>query len=756
MFALLTLAPAPRLPHEYDLVHVKFNVKLDYKTESISGVVLNQVNTTKANANLVFDKGPMTIKKVTLDPKLPADISTKGNHVQVKLKKAPVGKTVKVSIEYSASPEAGLYFVPQSRAFPALTDVSYTQGEMEDTRYWLPTYDFPDDKATTEGIITVPKGFSVLSNGALKSATTKGDFTTFHWQQNKPMSTYLISVVTGRYTKIPDGKFKDIPVEIWAPAGTEGMAKAAFEGTDRIVALFSKLTGVDYPWAKYAQSFVPEFMFGGMENTSCTTQTINSLFPANSIETESADGLNAHELAHQWFGDLITCKDWSHIWVNEGWATLMPHFWTREQKGDDAYHLDRKSTYDGARWGAEQHPMVRNDYTIPMEMFDANAYPGGATRMFMLLHELGEEQFWKSCKRYLELMSYQNVTTEKFFDSWSKTSGKDLDSFRKTWFYTKGVPSYRVERNGKSVTVSQTNRSFKVPVEYIIADEEIVRRRGRITEQTEAFELEPGQVLVLDPGAWLLCDLSYPNYKTDDWKIAFKHADNAAQKARLLPALRSDQDFLIQEFARSSAPMQQHLVGYISNLPFLREQLSNGRDALKNSVLYRFRDTNAKSADDVKLIREVFDSTKSESTKNAAFDVLLALVNTEEIAELGWNTTTYDLQTQVSALNWYASKQPDKGREMALKAVKEFAPGPVRIAAISALGRVRDKEGSREVFNLLVQLAKGRPYAPFSAAVEALASYGDKAAIPVLESRRNHNLHFARNVIESALSRLNP
>jgi aminopeptidase N len=754
--SLVLLAPAVRPPHEYDLLNVKFDVRLDYKTESISGTVDNLLTTTKAKATLAFDKGPMKIESVTVTPKIPNSYKEKDGYIYVTLPKAAKGTKLTVSIKYKAVPEAGIYFVPQSRAFPALTDVAYTQGEMEDTRYWLPTYDFPDDKTTTEGIIRVPKDFSVLSNGRLVSSKIVGSESVWNWKQEKPMTTYLISVVAGRYTKVPDGKYKDIPVEIWAPAGTEGMATAAFAGTDKIVDLFSKLTGVDYPWAKYAQSMVPEFMFGGMENASCTTQTIGAIFPENSKGIESADGLNAHELAHQWFGDLITCRDWSHIWVNEGWATFMPHFFTREKQGQDAFHIDRMGTQSGAIYGAKMHPMVRNDYTVPMEMFDSNAYPGGASRMFMLFNLLGEQTFWKCCNRYLLDFGYKNVTTETFFESWSKTSGKNLDAFRKQWFYTKGVPNFVVERSGDTYKVSQRNKDFNVEVEYALFDGESLKRRGRLdlTETSEMTIDAPGQILILDPGAWTMCDLSYSGINSPElWKSAYLNADNAGQKIRLLPKLREDQKFLKAEYEKASPALKKVLLDYIEDTDFALKLTYDNDAGIANKALTRlyYKKTDAVIA----RLRDVIQFSANEAMKNTAYNVLLTTAGDESIAEMGWNMTTYDLGTRTAALNWYAQNNKDKAREISLKAVRDFAPGPVRMAAIRVLGQVKDKEGQREVFNLLVELAKARPYAPMDAAIGALATYGDKAAIPVIKSRQNHSLHFARNTIQSALARLN-
>ena len=748
--------PESRPPHHFDLLDVKLDVTLDFKAEAVSGTVSHKLVTTAKNAVLAFDKGPMTIQSVKVAGKGTFKTESTGKNVFVRCTGVPSGTPLTVSIKYSAAPEAGIYFVPAERAYPSKGSLAYTQGEMEDNRYWFPTYDFPNDKATAELIARVPKGMSVLSNGKLLGTKTVRNQAVWHWKQDQPMSTYLISLVAGDYVAIPDGSFKGKPVQIWAPKGAEDAARTAFQGTDKLLEIYSKLTGVDYPWAKYAQSVVPEFMFGGMENLSCTTQTIGAIFPANAAETSSARGLNAHELAHQWFGDLITTPTWAHIWVNEGWATFLPHFVTRQLDGDSAYHIERFGTYEGCKGAAKEHPMVRSDYTVPMEMFDSNAYPGGATRMFMLMRQLGEPKFWSSTKTYLGEFGRKNVTTEQFFASYERTSSAKLQDFRKQWFYTKGYPNFKVTKASNGFSVRQTAAGFDVDLEYVIMNNEIVTRRGVLggtSAEAVTVAVGAGETLVLDPGAWLLCDVSYPSdYKAADWERAWTLADNDAQRMRLID--RVSQDFRKAEFDRPrSGVLKGELLRRIQDDSFLLSVLETSKDAkLQLTALYGLS-ANKGSKNDA-LFEKLFQSIPNEEMKNAAFEKLLAVRNDVATAELGWSTTTWNLQTQTRALSWFAANDKDRARTMALKAVKEFAPGPVRMRAISVLGQVKDAAGSREVFNLLVSMAKGRPYAPMDQAINALADYGDKRAIPVIESRKNHSLHFARNTVEGALARL--
>ncbi len=754
----MLFSPAIRLPHQFDLLNVKFDVALDFKNESVSGTVINKLVTTEDDAVLAFDKGPMDIKSVVVSGAKNFVVKVTDNNVIVRLPGSKTGLPVSVTIRYSAAPEAGIYFVNAKRAYPATSDLAYSQGEMEDNRYWLPTYDYPDDKTTTEGTFRVPKGMNVLSNGTLMSKSDKGNQTAWNWKMDKAMSTYLISFVAGKYSVISDGEFKGKPVEIWTPVGVEDWGRAAFQGTDGLISIFSKITGVDYPWQKYAQAAVPEFIFGGMENASCTTQTINALFPPNSRGTESGEGLSAHELAHQWFGDLVTTPNWSHTWINEGWATFLPHFATRQRHGEDNYQIQRWGTYEGARFSAYNNPMIRYDYTIPMEMFDGNAYAGGATRMFMLMHQLGEAKFWECCKAYLEEYGHKNVTTEQFFACWEKNAKVDIMKFKKPWFYTKGVPKFKVTKENDAFKIEGENKAFdqEIDVEIQQLNGDGVLRKDTVTLYPNGNIRVGGkglETIIVDPGAWQLCDIEYPDYSDDQWVLAWKSAENAAQKMRLMDKItKSDQSLMnIWNWERSQ-PVKNQLIPHLKDTAVLNQLLTNKDEGIVRLAMNRLNSLKDPSIGQV--ADRIFRTTTNEAMKNNAYQILLELKNDQATADLGWKTTTYNLATKTAALNWYATNQPNNARKMALDAVVNYAPGPVRMTAISVLGRVKDEPGKREVFNTLIGLAKGRPYSAMSAAINALVEYGDKAAIPVIESRKNHSLHFGRNLVANALTRL--
>ena len=303
----------------------------------------------------------------------------------------------------------------------------------------------------------------------------------------------------------------------------------------------------------------------------------------------------------------------------------------------------------------------------------------------------------------------------------------------------------------------QETEGFTIPLEYVKISTSGVTSKGKMDlepKKAQIISAESAETILLDPGAWLMAAVAFPSYTDQEWQLAWNAAENAAGKMRILQSI-GDKPKLVQTLfkAEKSDHVRNQMISYLQDTDMLIElSKSSNRTEAFTATQNLYRPKNEKVG---ARMKEIFDTTKDESLKETAYSNLLAAKDDEATANLGWNTSTYSLRTKTAALNWYASKDASKARSMALEAVYKFAPGPVRMTAISVLGRVKDAEGSREVFNLLVKLAKGRPYAPMSAAIEALATYGDKAAIPVIESRKNHSLHFGRNTVESALARLN-
>ena len=253
-------------------------------------------------------------------------------------------------------------------AYPEKPLAIWTQGEAEDTHHWLPCYDYPNDRATTEMIITVARPLFVVSNGALVDTKENSDGTpTYHWKMDQPLSSYLISLAASEFVSFHD-RVGDLPVDYYVAKHVDEATARRFMGkTPAMIRFFGDKTGQPYPYGKYAQVCLPEFG-GGMENISATSMTDAALRDEIAALERDDDGLVAHELAHQWFGDLLTCKDWSHIWLNEGFASYFDPLFTEHDRGEDAFRLEMDGELKGYLGSDRMYrrPIVETRYKSPM------------------------------------------------------------------------------------------------------------------------------------------------------------------------------------------------------------------------------------------------------------------------------------------------------------------------------------------------------------------------------------------------------
>jgi len=337
-FVLKGTSPFYAPDRTFDTEHIKLELTLDISKESIEGVCETTLRAITGKAQeMTFDAADFRINKVRWNGR-PAKFDYKNNKLRVQAT-GPVkeGAKVVVSVAYKVvKPKLGVYFVKPSRAYPDKPTQVWTQGEDEYSRYWFPCHDAPHERTTTEVIVTVPKGFTAVSNGELVRTVQRNKGTTFHWAQKIPHATYLVTLTVGRFSVIED-KWKKTPVLYYCEKGREEETNRAFSKTPKMLEFFSSHIRTPYPYAKYAQIAVADFIYGGMENTSATTQTDSALLDERAAIDYTSDELVAHELAHQWFGDYLTCKDWSHAWLNESFATYFDALFKRHDKGQNEY-----------------------------------------------------------------------------------------------------------------------------------------------------------------------------------------------------------------------------------------------------------------------------------------------------------------------------------------------------------------------------------------------------------------------------------
>ena len=440
------------------------------------------------------------------------------------------GEQAKLTVTYEAEPKKGLYFrTPEMGYDPGDTHI-WTQGESIEARHWFPCFDAPNEFFTSTMTCRVPEAMVVLSNGRKVSDAVDADsgLRVVKWSQDKPHVNYLITLVAGHFKRLEE-KHGDLSMSFWTAPSDFANAANSFRDTKACMEFFEKEIGVPYPWAKYDQVCVQDFNWGGMENTSQTTLNASTLFSNETENIRSSQGLMAHELAHQWFGDLVTCKDWSHIWLNEGFATYYTHLFAGHKDGLDemryGLYRDRKSLTGRS---GDTTAMVNRKYNTPKEMFRKYgfmSYSKGSWVLHMLRSQLGPELFRKCVKTYLERHKHGNVVTEDLRSIIEEISGNSFDRFFDQYVFHAHHPelkiSYAWDEKTKlaKLSVKQEQKvdanvllfHVRLPVRFTV-DGQALDRSLHITKTAEDFYFRLAKapsIVRIDPDVTLLAKLSF-------------------------------------------------------------------------------------------------------------------------------------------------------------------------------------------------------------------------------------------------------
>lgn len=579
---------------EYRTRHIRVDLKVDPEAKTIAGSCSLKIETLRRDLQSIrFDASEMSISRVRLDG-TDSRFEHDGAVLNVKMAGGEPGAH-EVVVDYTAKPKHGVYFIHPDNAYPKKPVQVWTQSESEAARFWFPCNDQPDDKSTTETIITAPDGFEVISTGKLVSKTSAGGWSTFHWSESAPHSTYLNSFVVGKFAQTRD-EAEGVRLEYYVPEARREDTTRYFGQTPEMLKAFVEITAYRYPYEKYAQVAVHDFIYGGMENISATTLVDNRIPDARSEEDFAARysrpdrdhiELVSHELAHMWFGDLITLKDWSHAWLNEGFATYMEALYHERKYGKDEF---RQNMWFKAQTNFEEdatryrRAIVDNEYIYADDLFDSYAYEKAAWMLHQLRYRLGDELFFGGVREYVKRYAYRNVDTHDFMRTMEETTGVSLEAYFEQSFYRAGYPELEVEYSWdersrlaevairQTQTVDALTPIFQFPCDLVFyTTKGREARRVWVRSQQERYGLqlasEPS-IVELDPEGWLLK------------KVSFRKS-----RSMLIEQLRSSEDALSRkEAAEGLASFKEDMVIDALKEAALKEQYWSVRAEAARSI----------------------------------------------------------------------------------------------------------------------------------------------------------------------------
>lgn len=512
----------------YDALHYLIKIKLDLDAKTFEGETTVTLSSLRDGLDVcVLDAEEYTVTSVRSDYGTPLKFEQSDKDLRVFLPRpGKFGEIVTFTCVYSGcDPKIGLRFADETPDHPQLV---YSDSFPENVHHWFPCFDYPNDKVTNEIIATVKSGNKVAANGRLvEVAENKAAGTvTYHWAQDLPHSTYLVFFAAAPYVVVQD-RYGTLPVDYWVYPQDEEKALPTYGRTPRMIEFFNRTFGFDYPWQKYDQISVPSG--GGAESTSATAMTHRIMVDEKAAPDFPAIGIVSHELAHQWWGDLVTLRSWAHTWMNESFGTYSDYLYFRFERGDDegaVNLLGKLNAYLQEARTRYIRPIVSDRYDKPGDMFDSHTYPKGALVLHMLRRIVGDEAFFKTLRHFLHRYAFDAVDTHDFIRSVKTVTGQNLDWFFDQWLFKPGHPVFDIKsewdeaRKIVRLNIAQVQDFsrgvpvFRVPVAVKIVTAEAKHVHNvwiRDREEMLEFPAETKPLLVrFDDGNTLIKEVSFP------------------------------------------------------------------------------------------------------------------------------------------------------------------------------------------------------------------------------------------------------
>lgn len=770
-------------PDRYGQVtHIALDLVLDIPQQICTGTCTTHLNPIRNGiTSIMMDAVDMDITSVQVSGKV-EKYNYDGKQIIIQLSNETViGQAIDIVIAYQLDkPDRGLYFIYPTEHEPHKPTQVWTQGEDEDSRYWFPCFDYPGQLASSEIRVTVPSHFTAISNGELKSVQDQGDSKIYHWVQTEVHPTYLMTLAASDFSEIRD-EWNGKDITYYVEKGKEEAARLTMGKTPRMVEFYSQTYGYPYAYPKYAQVCVDDFIFGGMENTSTTLLTDRCLLDERAaIDNLRAETLVAHELAHQWFGDLVVIKHWSHAWIKEGAATYAEVLWLTHEYGEDLgryYWLGQAREYldeDSSRY---RRPLVTHVYREAIELYDRHIYEKGSCVYHMIRTELGDELFFKTIATFLKDHAHNTVETIDLLRAIEKTTGRNLTFLFDQYVYRGGHPDYKVnyswdnDSNLAKLSVTQTQVDdgktqglfdLKIPIAFTSNNTtQTFTVRIHQREQSFYFPLTSKPDFVsFDAGNHTLktveLDYALPELTAqlnqDPDCISRLHAAAAIAKKGNLEALKTLEKALSTEafwgvrleIVEAIATIKLDQTGAVL-IHALKDPEARVRRAVVTALAQQ---KTAAAYQAVKAIVEAGDpSYYTESSAIAALGTFAtsglpdAPEETEVLAILKSVLETRDGWNQVVRSGAISALSRMKTSIAALELLQTYTqpkvPQALRLSAIRALGTISTGQAAtqlEQILNRLRELSRDRFFLTQVAIISALGQMETTKAIPLLSS----------------------
>lgn len=543
----------------YDVQHIKIEIGVNIWEKKISGNVSTTiVPLTDEFSSFEVDAVGMNIFVVSVEGKS-SKYEYENNKIKIYLDKLyKKTDTIYYSISYMVNnPEKGLYFISPTTTFPNKRYEVWSQGEGEDNRYWFPCYDYPNDMATTEMIVTVDYKYQTISNGVLKSRKENHNETsTWHWVNDKPHVSYLVMLGIGNWDVIEDS-WEGIPVLSYVPPGKKEWGERSYRKTTDILKFFSEYIGYKYPWGKFSQVAVQDFIYGGMENTGAVVLFEGSVYDEKTEPDYNATNLVAHELAHQWWGDVVTCQNWNEIWLNESFATYFQCLYTEHNLGKDEFDYN---IFRNGNDAIKADSTTARKQIYNREGLTVNTYDKGSVVLNMLRNLVGDEKFRKTMNIYITKNAHKPVVTKNLVNALYEAMDNpltdrmppDMTWFFEEWIYKAGQPeieaSYSYNEDTKELVlktrqVQRPDSSSEFRTEFpvqVITENGVTETSIRTTYLQGEYRIKldsKPRCVIFNSGNKVLSRLYFTKPK-EDWLYQLNNSQDAIDRITAITGLK--------------------------------------------------------------------------------------------------------------------------------------------------------------------------------------------------------------------------